>query len=62
MKFKDIRYDKEGPLAWITLARPESRNAFTPDMFNEIIAAVTDAKAEDSIKVILLACIPTIRM
>ncbi len=28
MKFKTISYEKEGPLAWITLNRPERLNAF----------------------------------
>lgn len=55
MDFKDIRYHKEAPLAWITLARPETLNAFTPDMLSGVEEAVKDAQADDSIKVMLLA-------
>lgn len=55
MDFKDIRYHKEGPLAWITLDRPETLNAFSTDMLSGFEVAVKDAKEDDSIKVVLLA-------
>jgi len=55
MPLKDIEYRKETDLAWITLARPETRNAFTLDMLASVALALQDAKADDTVKVILLA-------
>ncbi len=55
MDLKDIEYRKETDLAWITLARPETRNAFTTDMLDSVAWTLEDAKADDAVKVILLA-------
>ena len=52
---KDIEYHKKTHLAWIVLARPETRNAFTPDMLSSVGSALEDAKTDDGVKVVLLA-------
>lgn len=49
-----VQYEKDhqGHVATITLARPEKLNALTLEMYQQIGAAVRDADADDSIKVI----------
>ncbi len=42
----DIRYDVAGPVATITLDRPEKLNAFTHDTVRELRAAVAEATAD----------------
>jgi len=54
MKLKDVKYEKKQNLAWITFDRPEARNTFTVEMMHSCEKALKDAKADDSIKVILL--------
>jgi methylglutaconyl-CoA hydratase len=49
-----IRVVREGPLATITLARPEKRNALTPEMLASLASAVAQADATDA-RVIVLA-------
>lgn len=38
----------------ITFDRPEARNAFTSAMYDELTAAITDAGADDSVRVVVL--------
>jgi len=54
MKFETIIYEKEGPLAWITLNRPEKLNAITQSMAAEILLATDKAQCDDEVRVILL--------
>ena len=54
MKFETIIYEKEGPLAWITLNRPEKLNAITQQMAAEILLATDKAQCDDEVRVILL--------
>jgi len=51
---ENIIYKKEGGIARITLNRPEAYNAFTEDMFVEMMSALDDAETDDTIKVIIL--------
>jgi naphthoate synthase len=53
-KFKDIRYNKSGGIAKITIARPEVRNAFRPLTVREMSAAFDDARNDGKIGVIIL--------
>lgn len=54
MKFETITYEKEGPLAWITLNRPEKLNAISKPMTAEILLATDKAQCDDEVRVILL--------
>ena len=54
MKFETIIYEKEGPLAWITLNRPEKLNAITQAMAAEILLATDKAQCDDEVRVIVL--------
>jgi methylglutaconyl-CoA hydratase len=49
-----IRVEREGPLATITLARPEKRNALTPEMLASLASAVAQVDATDA-RVLVLA-------
>ena len=52
--YTDIRYHKADGIAKITINRPEVRNAFRPLTVNEMISAMADARADESIGVIIL--------
>ena len=54
MNFETIRYEIEGPLAWITLNRPEKLNAISKTMLAELNSALDLAEDEDRVRVILL--------
>ena len=54
MKFENIIYETEGPLAWITLNRPEKLNAITQAMAAEILLATDKAQCDDEVRVIVL--------
>ena len=54
MKFETIKYDTEGPLAWITLSRPDKLNAINPRMVAELKLATDKAQCDDEIRVILI--------
>ncbi len=44
----------EGPVRTLTLNRPERRNALTPEMQDELIAALDQAAASPSVRVLIL--------
>jgi enoyl-CoA hydratase/carnithine racemase len=50
-----IRYDVDGPVATITLARPEAANAQNSLLIDELDAAFDCADADDGIRVVVLA-------
>lgn len=52
--YTDIRYHKADGIAKITINRPERRNAFRPLTVNEMIHALADARADQTIGVIIL--------
>lgn len=52
--FSDIKYEKAGGIAKITINRPEVRNAFRPQTVFEMSQAFTDAREDDSIGVVIL--------
>ncbi len=45
MDFATIRYETEGPLAWITLNRPDKLNAISKTMVAELNQALDKALA-----------------
>jgi methylglutaconyl-CoA hydratase len=54
MKYSTIVVADEPPIRTITLNRPERRNAMTPEMQSELIAAMEDASAGD-VRVLIFA-------
>ena len=54
MRFETLLYDVAGPLATITLNRPERLNTIVPPMPDEFEAAVREATLDPEVKVIVL--------
>lgn len=54
MNFETIIYEKEGPIAWITLNRPEKLNAISKPMVKELLLATDKAQCDDEVRVIIL--------
>src|SRR4051812_17722412 len=54
MTFETILYDTAGPVATITLNRPERLNTIVPPMPDEVEAAVAEATRDGEVKVIVL--------
>lgn len=52
--FEDIRYDKAEGIARITINRPEVRNAFRPLTVTEMSQAMSDAREDADIGVVIL--------
>jgi naphthoate synthase len=53
-RYSDIRYEKSGGIAKVTINRPEKRNAFRPETIFQMIEAFTDARNDTKIGVVLL--------
>lgn len=54
-EFSDIKYEKsEEGIAKITINRPELRNAFRPQTVDQMIEALSDARHDDHVGVIIL--------
>jgi naphthoate synthase len=51
--YEDIRFERDGGLAKITICRPEVRNAFRPKTLFELIDAFTRAREDNTIGVII---------
>ncbi len=47
--FKNILYEKKGRLAYVTINRPERRNAIDPETSRELLEAFTDFKDDDAV-------------
>ena len=54
MNFEEIQYSVDGPVATITLCRPEKMNAFTNRMLKEIIAAFDLTDADDAVRAVIV--------
>lgn len=52
--YEDIRYEKIGGIAKITINRPDKRNAFRPQTVSEMHDALLDAREDQAIGVVLL--------
>ncbi|MFN8037358.1 MAG: enoyl-CoA hydratase [Acidimicrobiia bacterium] len=55
MEFSAIRYEVDGAVATITLARPDQANAQSSTMLDELDAAFDLAEADDAARVVILA-------
>ncbi len=56
MKYKDIVYEKEGPIAHLTLNRPEKMNALSSrgGLLDEWEDALNDAKTDKAIRIVII--------
>ena len=54
MDFRFILYEKNEGVATITLNRPEALNAFSKDVVAEVLQALEDIKADESVRVVVL--------
>ena len=54
MAYTDILYEKKDGVAWITINRPEVRNAFRTRTVRELTEAFEDAKFDPAIGVVVL--------
>ena len=54
MPYNDILYDKRDAVATITINRPHAMNAATIKTYDEMIDALRDAEADDSVRVVVL--------
>ncbi|MGA2952439.1 MAG: enoyl-CoA hydratase-related protein [Caulobacteraceae bacterium] len=54
MAFETLLYEVEGPLATVTLNRPEKLNAFTARMGAELAEAIEAADADDAVRAVIL--------
>ncbi len=53
-EFEYIVYQQNGPILVIMFNRPEAMNALNPELIEELLVAMKQAAAEDSIKVVLV--------
>lgn len=49
-----LRFDREGPIAWCTIDRPEARNALTPAMYFGIRRAVQIVNRDDELAALII--------
>ena len=54
MAYSEILYERDGPIATITLNRPEKLNAYTSTMGEELADAFWTADADDDVRVIIV--------
>tara|TARA_R110000782_G_scaffold38433_6_gene90110 strand:+ start:314 stop:1180 length:867 start_codon:yes stop_codon:yes gene_type:complete len=54
MDYKQIRFERDGPAAIITLDRPDSYNAYTARMGQELAAAIRQCDGDDSVRAVIL--------
>src|SRR5512136_1377397 len=54
MELKNIIYEKKDSLAWITLNRPNVRNAQNDDLRVEVLWALEDGRDDDNVHIIIL--------
>ena len=54
MTYTDILYEKKDGVAWITINRPEVRNAFRTKTVHELTDAFGDARWDPSVGVVTM--------
>ncbi|OGW15464.1 MAG: hypothetical protein A3G93_12070 [Nitrospinae bacterium RIFCSPLOWO2_12_FULL_45_22] len=53
-QYKDALYEKKGKIAYITLNRPEKRNAYNDGMFGDMLAGLHQANDDPEVKVVVI--------
>ena len=54
MEFENILYEVRDGILYLTLNRPEVRNALSPEMWRDISAAVRQARLDDAVQVVVV--------
>ncbi len=54
MTYETIRYEVDGPVAWLTLNRPDSLNALTGQLSAEAGDAVAEAAGDDEVRCVVI--------
>jgi enoyl-CoA hydratase/carnithine racemase len=54
MNFEQIRYEVDGRIATVTLNRPERMNAFTVQMYEELLDAFDRIDTDDEVKAVIV--------
>jgi 2-(1,2-epoxy-1,2-dihydrophenyl)acetyl-CoA isomerase len=54
MDLQDLRYERDGELAVLTLDRPDARNAYSEAMVESLVQALDVAEADDDVRCIVL--------
>ncbi|MCG6973905.1 MAG: enoyl-CoA hydratase [Desulfobacterales bacterium] len=49
-----VLLEKEGPVAWLTLNRPESRNALSVDVMNDMLDKLSQIARDQEIRVVVI--------
>ena len=57
MQFENLLYEVRDGILYLTLNRPEMRNALTPEMWRDISAAVNEAEKDASVRVVILSSV-----
>lgn len=55
MKFDNVLYENHDGILYLTLNRPDVRNALSPEMWNDIRAAAQYARDDDAVQVIIVS-------
>jgi 2-(1,2-epoxy-1,2-dihydrophenyl)acetyl-CoA isomerase len=53
-EYKDLLVEKDLPLLWVTLNRPQCSNAFSDEMITELCRLLREADWDDDVRVIIL--------
>lgn len=57
MTFENILYEKKAGILYLTLNRPEQRNALSPEMWRDISTAVKAAREDDEVKAVIVSSV-----
>jgi len=50
----NVSFDRDGSVGYVTLNRPEKRNALNSEMLIQLMEVLSDVSRDDSIKVVIL--------
>src|SRR3990172_651950 len=53
-EYQAALYEKDGPIARITLNRPEKRNAMNDAMFGDLLAGLHEAREDSEVRVVVI--------
>jgi methylglutaconyl-CoA hydratase len=54
LQYSTLKFERDGGIATLTLNRPEKRNAISAPMIDDVLAALTTAEEDRSVRVVIL--------
>ena len=54
MSFEDLKYERDGEVATVTLDRPDARNAYSEAMVQSLVAALDQAESDAQVRCVAL--------